>query len=101
MPLTTMWFVFASTAILLLLAARVWLSRFALLFDRRTLFTGVSYSDAHVSIHFLLLTSVALVLGAIVAAINSARRPTARMLAVAVARGAYLLLHKKHATSPA
>ena len=74
----------AAAPILLLLGVNVWLSRFELLFDRHTLFTGVSYADAHVNIHFLLLTAAALVIGAGVAVINAARRPSPRMLIAAV-----------------
>jgi uncharacterized membrane protein (UPF0182 family) len=75
----------AAVPLLLLLAVNTWLSRFELLFDRHTLFTGISYADAHVSIHFLLLTSLALVVGAIVATVNALRRPsTGRMLLIAI-----------------
>jgi hypothetical protein len=75
----------AAAPLLFLLALNTWLSRFQLLFDRHTLFSGISYADAHVSIHFLLLTSIALVFGALVAAINAVRRPTTgRMLVIAI-----------------
>jgi hypothetical protein len=84
----------AAAPLLLVLAVNTWLGRFELLFDHHTLFTGISYVDAHISIHFLLFVSLALVVGAALAAINAARRPTGRMLGVAVAPAVvcYILL---------
>jgi len=74
----------AGVPLLILIAASTWLSRYQLLFDRHTLFTGVSYADAHVALHFLALLSIALLFGACVAAINAVRRPSGRMLVIAV-----------------
>ena len=76
----------AAVPVFLLLAFNTWLGRFQLLFEQHTLFTGISYADAHVSIHFLLLISIALVFGALLAVVNAvSRRTTGRLLVLAVA----------------
>jgi uncharacterized protein len=67
--------------LLLILAMRVYLSRFDLLFEDHTVFGGVTYTDAHITLAGLLLVCVALVAGAIAAAAN----------AMTVARGRWLL----------
>jgi uncharacterized protein len=67
--------------LLLILAVRVYLSRFDLLFEDHTVFGGVTYTDAHITLGGLLLVCVALVAGAIAAAAN----------AMTVARGRWLL----------
>ena len=67
--------------LLLILAMRVYLGRFDLLFDDHTVFGGVTYTDAHITLTGLLLVCVALVAGAIAAAAN----------AMTVARGRWLL----------
>jgi hypothetical protein len=59
----------------------VYLSRFDLLFEDHTVFGGVTYTDAHVTLAGLLLVCIALVAGGIAAAAN----------AVTVARGRWLL----------
>src|SRR6266404_4593078 len=50
--------------LLLVLAMRVYLSRFERLFDDHTIFTGVTYTDAHVTLTGMLVVCAALVLGA-------------------------------------
>ena len=83
----------AAVAFLLLaLALRAWLSRFNLLIDEHTIFSGVTYTDAHVDLPGLLLVALLLLLGAAVAAYSAARRSTARWIAVAVAPGILLYL---------
>jgi uncharacterized protein len=67
--------------LLLILAVRVYLDRFDLLFEDHTVFGGVTYTDAHVTLTGMLLVCVALVAGAIAAAAN----------AVTVARGRWLI----------
>jgi len=67
--------------LLLILAMRVYLSRFDLLFEDHTVFGGVTYTDAHITLAGLLLVCVALVAGAIAAVAN----------AMTVARGRWLL----------
>jgi uncharacterized membrane protein (UPF0182 family) len=67
--------------LLLVVAMRVYLSRFDLLFEDHTVFGGVTYTDAHITIAGLLLVCIALVAGAIAALAN----------AMTVARGRWLL----------
>jgi len=67
--------------LLLILAMRVYLSRFDLLFEDHTVFGGVTYTDAHITLAGLLVVCIALVAGAIAAAAN----------ALTVARGRWLL----------
>ena len=49
------------------LAMRVYVGRFDLLFEHHTIFDGVTYTDAHVTLTGLLIVCVALVLGAVIA----------------------------------
>jgi len=74
----------AISFLLLVVASMVYVSRFESLFEHHTLFDGISYTDAHITIHGLLLVSIALVLGAIIAAVNAVRIPRARWLAAAI-----------------
>ena len=80
--------------LLLVLAMRVYLGRFEELFDGHTIFTGVSYSDAHVMLPGLLVVCAALILGAMIAAANAARVPRRRWIAAAILPAAlcYILL---------
>src|SRR5216683_1432106 len=71
-------------ALLLVLAMRVYLGRFERLFDSHTIFTGVTYSDAHVMLTGMLVVCAALVLGAVIAAINAVRVPRGRWIAAAI-----------------
>ena len=71
--------------LLLVVAGRVYVSRFEQLFDHHTIFDGVSYTDAHVTLTGLLVVSIALVLGALIAAIGGAVSPRGRWLITAVA----------------
>ncbi len=66
---------------LLILAMRVYLDRFELLFEDHTVFAGVTYTDAHITLTGMLLVCVALVAGAFAAAAN----------AMTVARGRWLV----------
>jgi uncharacterized membrane protein (UPF0182 family) len=67
--------------LLLVLAMRAYLDRFDLLFDGHTIFTGVTYTDAHVTLTGMLIVCAALVVGALIAAVNG----------VTVARGRWIL----------
>jgi len=78
-------FSIAFAFLLLTLAMRVYISRFERLFDDHTVFGGVTYTDAHVMLTGILVVSVALVLGAAIAAINVVSVPRVRWLAAAVA----------------
>src|ERR1700685_4322097 len=70
--------------VLLILAMRVYLGRFERLFDDHTIFGGVTYTHAHVTITGMLIVCAALVLGAIIAAANAMRVPRGRWLIAAV-----------------
>ncbi|MGA2964943.1 MAG: UPF0182 family protein [Terriglobales bacterium] len=74
----------AFSFLLLVLATRVYLDRFERLFDDHTIFGGVTYTDAHVMLTGLLIVAAALVLGAIVAAVNALRMPRGRWLIAAI-----------------
>jgi len=56
-------------AVFLTLAARVYLGRFDRLFQEGTIFSGVTYTDAHVTLLGLLAVCGALILGAAIAAL--------------------------------
>ena len=86
-----------STAVaflLAILAINVYASRFTTLLDHHTIFDGVTYTDAHISIPGLLLVSVALLVGAALAALNAVREASARRIGFAVvpAAGAWVIL---------
>jgi uncharacterized membrane protein (UPF0182 family) len=70
--------------LLLILAMRVYIGRFERLFDDHTIFGGVTYTDAHVTITGMLVVCTALVLGAIIAAANAMRAPRGRWLIAAI-----------------
>jgi uncharacterized membrane protein (UPF0182 family) len=70
--------------LLLILAMRVYIGRFERLFDDHTIFGGVTYTDAHVTITGMLVVCAALVLGAIIAAANAMRVPRGRWLIAAI-----------------
>jgi uncharacterized membrane protein (UPF0182 family) len=70
--------------LLLVLAMRVYLGRFERLFDEHTIFSGVTYADAHVTLTGSLVVCAALVLGAVIAAVNVVRVPRGRWIAAAI-----------------
>src|SRR5580698_1275905 len=70
--------------LLLILAVRTYIGRFELLFDDHTIFGGVTYTDSHVTITGMLVVCAALVLGAIIAAVNAMRVPRGRWLIAAI-----------------
>ena len=73
-------------AVLLMLAARVYLGRFAQLFDDRggAIFSGVAYTDAHITLTGMLVVAGALVVGAAMALVNAVSAPRLRWLIAAV-----------------
>jgi uncharacterized membrane protein (UPF0182 family) len=71
--------------LLLVVALRVYVSRFEQLFAHHTIFDGVTYTDAHVTITGLLVVSAALLLGAILVAVSGIFAPRGRWLLAAVA----------------
>src|SRR5580698_1873076 len=70
--------------LLLILAMRVYIGRFERMFDDHTIFGGVTYTDAHVTLAGMLIVCTALVLGAIIAIANAIRAPRGRWLIAAV-----------------
>src|SRR5882724_3985895 len=70
--------------LLLVLAMRVYLGRFERLFDDHTIFSGVTYTDAHVTLTGTLVVCAALVLGAIIAAVNAVSMRRGRWIAAAI-----------------
>jgi len=70
--------------LLLILAMRVYISRFERLLDDHTIFGGVTYSDAHVTLTGMLVVCAALVFGAVIAVVNAVRVPRGRWLATAI-----------------
>ncbi len=72
--------------VLLMLAARVYLGRFEQLFDDRggAIFSGVAYTDDHVTLTGMLVVAVALALGAAMALVNAVAAPKVRWLIAAV-----------------
>ena len=75
---------FAFAFVLLNLAARVYLGRYDRLSEDHTIFGGVTYTDAHITIYGLALVSFALVLGAVIAIFNGIRTPSLRVLVASV-----------------
>ncbi|MGA3161606.1 MAG: UPF0182 family protein [Terracidiphilus sp.] len=71
--------------LLLVIGLRVYVGRFEQLFDHHTIFDGVTYTGAHITLTGMLLVSAALVLGAAIAAVGGVLAPRARWLAAAVA----------------
>jgi hypothetical protein len=70
--------------LLLTLAMRVYISRFELLLEDHTIFGGVTYTDAHITLTGLLIVCAALVFGALIAAANAVRVPRGRGLVAAI-----------------
>jgi uncharacterized membrane protein (UPF0182 family) len=70
--------------LLLIVAGRVYLGRFSLLFEHHTIFDGVTYTDAHVSLTGMLAVCAALVLGAAIAILGGLIRPRGRWLIASV-----------------
>src|SRR5579863_9965663 len=70
--------------LLLILAMRAYIGRFERLLDDHTIFGGVTYTDAHITITGMLIVCIALVLGAVIAVVNVLRVPRGRWLAAAI-----------------
>src|SRR5713101_7004675 len=83
-PLPWRGFSIAFALLLLILAMRVYIGRFEALFDGHTIFGGVTYTDAHVTLTGLLVVCAALILGAAITAVNVVAAPRVRWLAAAV-----------------
>ena len=74
----------AAAVVLMMFAVRVYLGRFERLFEDHTVFAGVTYTDAHVTLTGMLVVSAALAVGALIALVNAVAAPRARWLAAAV-----------------
>lgn len=70
--------------LLAIVAARVYLGRFERLFAHHTIFDGVTYTDAHVTLPGLLIVSAAFLLGALIAGASAIWAPRGRWLVVAL-----------------
>src|SRR6202795_974776 len=84
LPMPWRGFSTAFAFLLLTLAMRVYIGRFERLFEDHTIFGGVTYTDAHVTLTGMLVVCAALVLGAVIAAVNAARVPRGRWLVAAI-----------------
>jgi uncharacterized membrane protein (UPF0182 family) len=71
-------------AFFLMLAVRAYLGRFERLFEDGTVFSGVTYTDAHVTLSGMLVVCVALVVGAVIAGIAAVSAPRPRWLLATV-----------------
>src|SRR5690242_13325590 len=70
--------------LLLTLAIRVYVDRFARLFQEHTIFSGVNYTDAHVSLGGMLVVSIALLIGAVIALLVGVLKARARWLVASI-----------------
>jgi hypothetical protein len=75
----------AAAFLLLILAIHEYVGRFQLLFEHHTIFDGVSYTDAHVTLIGMLFITWAMVLGAIIALASGIIQPRGRWLLTAIA----------------
>jgi uncharacterized membrane protein (UPF0182 family) len=70
--------------LLLILAIRVYIGRFERLLDDHSIFGGVTYTDAHLTLTGMLVVCAALVLGMVIAVVNAVRVPRGRWLVAAI-----------------
>ncbi len=70
--------------LLLILAMNAYISRFTRLLADHTIFGGVTYTDAHVTLTGMLVVCAALVFGALIAFVNAVRVPRGRWLVASV-----------------
>ncbi len=75
--------------LLLILAMRVYIGRFERLFDDHTIFGGATYTDAHIMLTGMLVVCAALVLGAVIAAVNTVSVPRGRWIVAAIIPAAF------------
>jgi uncharacterized protein len=94
LPLPWRGFSIAFAFFLLTLAAQVYLGRFGALLEAHTIFSGVNYTDAHITITGMLVVAVALLLGAGIAASNAVTAPRVGRLVTALipAIGCFLMV---------
>ncbi len=79
---------------LVVLAIQVYLGRFGALFTAHTVFSGVEYTDAHISITGMLIVAFALLIGAAIAASNAFTfpRPTRLVAALVPALACFIVV---------
>ena len=77
-------FSIAFSFLLLLIAIFTYLGRFERLFEDHTIFGGVTYTDAHVTLTGTLIVCVALILGVVISAANALSMQRGRWLVVAI-----------------
>jgi uncharacterized protein len=70
--------------LLLMVALQVYLGRYDRLFEGHTIFSGVSYTDAHITLPGLLVVCIALLIGVVIAAANAIRPQRGRWLVAAM-----------------
>ena len=75
---------FTVAFLLLVVALRTWLGRFDQLFEHHTIFDGVTYTGAHVTLTGMLVVCAALVLGALIAAASGMFKPRGTWLLASV-----------------
>jgi uncharacterized membrane protein (UPF0182 family) len=75
---------FTVAFLLFVLAMRVYIGRFGQLFEHHTVFDGVTYTGAHVTLGGMLLVCAALLLGAVIALAGAVLKPRGRWLAASV-----------------
>ena len=78
--------------LLLVVAMNVYVSRFQSLLDHHTIFEGVNYTDAHITLAGLLIVGLALVFGAGIALVNAARGTRAKLLVASVVPAVFCYL---------
>jgi uncharacterized protein len=74
--------------LLLVLALRAWLGRYERLFQDNTIFAGVDYTDAHITLAGTLVVCVALLVGAAIALYGAIAAPGPRWLLASAAPAA-------------
>ena len=79
-PMPWRWLSGAVAILLLVIAARTWLGRFDRIMEDHTIFGGVTYTDAHVTLGGLTVICAALIIGAGIAGTNLFLRPRALRL---------------------
>jgi len=73
---------FSAAFLLVVLSVREYIGRFQLLFEHHTVFDGVTYTDAHVTLTGMLCISAALLLGALTAIASAVLKPGGQGLLV-------------------
>jgi uncharacterized membrane protein (UPF0182 family) len=64
----------AASLVMLAIASRTYLSRYQLLMEDHELFSGIGYVEHHAIVTGLLVTSIALIVGALIVAVNKSGR---------------------------